>query len=79
MSRYLEQRPASLRKQNASFRHSLASQILCAPPQISVVAERTIEVNSRHLQLIPESLRQIPKTSRKVTNLRADSLTVPRI
>ena len=30
------------------------------------------------LQLIPVSLRQIPKTSRKLTNLRAESLTVPR-
>ena len=29
-------------------------------------------------QLIPVSLRQIPKTSRKVTNLSAESLTVPR-
>ena len=29
-------------------------------------------------QLIPVSLRQIPKTSRKVTNLSAESLTVSR-
>jgi len=29
-------------------------------------------------QLIPVSLRQILKTIRKVTNLRAESLTVPR-
>ena len=59
--------------------------LLCASPQIFVVAERTrsdlaISLTKSMLlfQLIPVSLRQIPKTSRKVTNLSAESLTVPR-
>ena len=37
-----------------------------------------LEVISRYLELIPVSLRQISKTSRKVTNLRAESIPVPR-
>ena len=61
--------------------------LLCAPPQIFVVAERIrsdVAIglcptrSMLLLQLIPVSLRQIPKTSQKVTNLRGESLTVPR-
>ena len=59
--------------------------LLCAPPQIFVVVERTrsdLAISPTRsmlvLQLISVSLRQIPKTRGKVTKLRAESLTVPR-
>ena len=45
-----------------------------ALPLNNVVAERT----RGDLAMSPVSPRQIPKTSQKVTNLGAESLTVPR-
>ena len=59
--------------------------LLCALAQIFVVAERTrsdLAISPTRgmplLQLIPVSLRQIPKTSPKVTKLSAESSTLPR-
>ena len=58
---------ASLRKQTTSFRrHSSASQILCYFALLVkyLLKPKELEVISQYLQLIPVSLRQIPKTSR---------------
>ena len=68
ISRYLEKLPAPLRKQNASLRHYFALCLKCLlwPKELdrSVLA---ISPTRRILllQLIPVSLRQIPKQAEK--------------
>ena len=84
--RLISRYPASLRKQTESLRHSSASQnllILCAPPQIFIVAKRTrsdLAISPTKRGALPSLApthfgvtTSKPKTSWQVTNLPAES------